>query len=158
MTHALAALVFFAAVAPAAADAPVQELKTRVDRAVQVMNDPNLKGPSHVAARRVQIRKIADEIFDFPEMTKRALGAHWKALPPAKRERFVQLFSDVLDRAYFEKIDSYQGKNVTYLDTRIEGDLATVPTRVVTNKAADMPVEYRMMKEGGRWMVYDVII
>ena len=163
MTHALAALMLFAAAAPAAAapavtDAPVQELKTRVDQAVQILNDPSLKGPSHVAERRVQVRKIADEIFAFPEMARRALGVHWKDLPSAAHERFVRLFSDVLDRAYFEKIDSYQGKNVTYLDTRIEGDLATVPTRVVTNKAADMPVEYRMMKEGGRWMVYDVII
>jgi phospholipid transport system substrate-binding protein len=150
--------MLLAAAAPAATDAPGQELKTRVDRAVQILNDPNLKGPSHVAERRAQVRKIADEIFAFPEMAKRALGVHWKDLPSAEHERFVQLFSDLLDRSYFEKIDSYNGEKVTYLDTKIEGDLAAVPTRVVTDKRTNMPVEYRMMKEGGHWMVYDVII
>jgi phospholipid transport system substrate-binding protein len=159
ITHAFVAfLLLAAAAAPAAADAPVQELKTRVDRAVQILNDPNLKGPSHVAERRVQIRKIADEIFAFPEMATRALGVHAKDLPPAEHERFVQLFSDLLDRGYFEKIDSYNGEKVTYLDTQVEGDLAAVPTRMVTDKGKEILVAYRMMKAGGRWMVYDVII
>jgi phospholipid transport system substrate-binding protein len=157
--HALATLVFLVCVtAPAFADAPAQELQSRVDRAVQVMNDPAVKGPAHLVERRARVRKIADEIFDFTEMGKRALSVHWQELAHADRERFVRLFSDLLDRAYFEKIDAYNGEKVTYFTPRVDGSQATVPTRVVTEKGTDMPVEYRMRQEGGRWLVYDVVI
>jgi phospholipid transport system substrate-binding protein len=158
--HALATFLFlFAAASPATgSEGPVQELKSRVDRAVQVMNDPATKGPAKVTERRAKVRKIADEIFDFPEMSKRSLGVHWQELAPGDRERFVRLFSDLLDRAYFEKIDTYNGEKVTYLAARMERDQATVPTRVITEKGTDIPVDYRMRQEGGRWLVYDVVI
>jgi phospholipid transport system substrate-binding protein len=161
MTHlALATVLFlFAAASPAtASEGPVQELKSRVDRAVQVMSDPATKGPAKVTERRAKVRKIADEIFDFSEMSKRSLGVHWQELAPGDRERFVRLFSDLLDRAYFEKIDSYNGEKVTYLAPKVERDQATVPTRVITEKGTEIPVEYRMRQNGGRWQVYDVVI
>ncbi len=153
-------MLLLATAAPASAqnEAPVQELKNRVDRAVQTLSDPALKGPSQVAERRARVRKIADEIFDFSEMAKRAMGVHWQQLQPGDRERFVRSFSDLLDRAYFEKIDSYNGEKVQYLAPKMEGDQATIPTRVTTDKGTEIPVEYRMLKEGNRWMVYDVII
>src|SRR5713226_8909093 len=60
--HALATLLFLlAATAPtpvraASNEAPVQELRNRVDRAVQVMADPTVKGPSKLAERRARVR------------------------------------------------------------------------------------------------------
>jgi phospholipid transport system substrate-binding protein len=160
VNHALATAFFVLAtvVSAFAADGPVEELRNRVDRAVQVLNDPAVKGPAGLSERRARIRKIADEIFAFEEMSKRSMGVHWQQLPAAERERFVRLFSDLLDRAYFEKIDSYNGEKVTYLQPKMEGDQATIPTRVVTPKGTDIPVEYRMLRSNGRWQVYDVII
>ena len=157
-----AALMFLIATSSAsvagAAESPVQELRSRVDRAVQVLSDPAMKGPSMVMERRARVRKIADEIFDYPEMAKRSLGPHWPQLSPGDRERFVRSFSDLLDRAYFEKVDSYNGEKVRYMDAKIDGDQATVPTRVTTDKGTEIPVEYRMHLDQGRWMVHDVII
>src|SRR5205823_7325554 len=139
-------------------DAPVQELRNRVDRAVQTLSDPSLKGPSKVTERRARVRKIADEIFDFSEMSKRALGVHWQQLQGGDRERFVRTFADLLDRAYFEKIDSYNGEKVQYLPAKIEGDQATVQTRVTTDRGTEIPVDYRMRQDQSRWVVYDVTI
>ena len=159
--QAFAALMLFAAtVSPAAAntDAPVQELRSRVDRAVQVLSDPGLKGPGKAAERRVQVRKIADEIFDYPEMSKRSLGVHWQRLSQGDRERFTRAFSDLLDRAYFEKVDSYNGEKVRYMDPKVEGNQATVLTRVTTDKGTEIPVDYRMHRDNGRWLVHDVTI
>lgn len=161
VNHALATLVLFlVTVVPAAATngSPVQELRNRVDRAVQVLADPALKGDAGVAERRARIRKIADEIFDYGEMSKRALGVHWQQLAEGDRERFVRLFSDLLDRAYFEKIDSYSGEHVKYLEPKVTGDQAIVATRVVTDRGSEIPVEYRMAQLQGRWVVYDVVI
>ena len=111
-----------------------------------------------MAERRARVRKIADEIFDFGEMSKRALGVHWQQLQAGDRERFVRSFADLLDRAYFEKIDSYNGEKVQYMPAKIEGDQAAIQTRVTTDKGTEIPVDYRMHKDQGRWMVYDVVI
>ena len=158
--HALAtlSLVLIPVLPLLAADDPTQELRSRVDRAVQVLADPALKGPSAAAERRARVRKIADEVFDYGEMSKRAVGVHWQQMSPADRERFSRLFSDLLDRAYFEKIDSYNGEKVQYLNAKVEGDQATVPTRVVTDKGTEIPVDYRMVRQADRWVVYDVTI
>jgi phospholipid transport system substrate-binding protein len=158
MTHHTFMLLLASTTPVAANTSPVQELRSRVDRAVQVLNDPATKGPEKVLERRAKVRKIADEIFDFSEMGKRSLGPHWAQLPAGDRERFIRLYADLLDRAYFEKIDSYNGEKVRYLEPRIEGDQATVATRVVTPKGTDIPVDYRMHRAEGRWMVHDVLI
>jgi phospholipid transport system substrate-binding protein len=139
-------------------DGPVAELRSRVDRAVQTLADPALQGPSRVTERRARVRKIADEIFDYSEMSKRSLGVHWQQMAQGDRERFVRSFSDLLDRAYFEKIDSYNGEKVRYLDPKLDGGQATVATRVTTDKGSEIPVDYRMHRDGSKWMVYDVII
>jgi phospholipid transport system substrate-binding protein len=153
-------MLLLATSAPGAAttEGPVQELRNRVDRAVQVLSDPAMKGPSKVAERRTRVRKIADEIFDYNEMSKRSLGVHWQQMAQGDRERFMRSFSDLLDRAYFEKIDSYNGEKVRYLDPKMDGTQATVPTRVTTDKGSEIPVEYRMQRDNGRWVVYDVVI
>jgi phospholipid transport system substrate-binding protein len=161
--HQTAAAIMFllsatASTPAAASEGPVQELRARVDRAVQVLSDPAVKGPSKVAERRAQVRKIADEIFDYAEMSKRSLGVHWQQLSTGDRERFMRSFSDLLDRTYFEKIDSYNGEKVRYMDVKITGNQATVPTRVTTDKGTEIPVEYRMHRDQGRWMVLDVVI
>jgi phospholipid transport system substrate-binding protein len=136
----------------------VQELRNRVDRAVQTLTDPSLKVPSKVAERRARVRRIADELFDFGEMSKRAMGVHWQQLQGGDRERFVRTFADLLDRAYFEKIDSYNGQKVQYLAPKIDGEQASVQTRVTTGKGIEIPVDYKMRKNQGRWTVYDVNI
>ena len=36
--------------------------------------------------------------------------------------------------------------------------VVTLPVRPMTKAGADVPIEYRMLKKGDRWLVYDVII
>ncbi|MFQ5899481.1 MAG: phospholipid-binding protein MlaC, partial [Candidatus Methylomirabilia bacterium] len=40
----------------------------------------------------------------------------------------------------------------------LDGDRATVRTRVITHQGPEVPVDYRMLRRGERWLVYDVLI
>jgi phospholipid transport system substrate-binding protein len=40
----------------------------------------------------------------------------------------------------------------------VDGDVATVRTKIITKQGTEVPVEYRMIRRGDRWMVYDVVI
>lgn len=154
----LALTLILALAAPAMAGAPTEQLRSHVDRVITTLEDPALKQASRTEERRKTVRRIADEIFDFGETAKRSLGRHWQARTPAEREEFVQLFSDLLERSYISKIELFNGERVSYTGETIDGDVATVRTRLLTKQSTEIPVDYRMLKRGERWLVYDVII
>ena len=149
-------LLLVALVAPALAGVPTDQLRQRVDEVVRVLDDPSVKDKP--AQRRAAVRKISEEIFDYPDTARRTLGPHWTARTPEEQREFVQLFADLLDRAYFSKIDRYQGEKVRYGAETINGNEALVKTMIVTRAGSEVPIDYRMHLADGRWLVYDVNI
>jgi phospholipid transport system substrate-binding protein len=137
---------------------PTEQLKGAVDRVVKTLEDPALKGHGKAAERRTTVRRIANDIFDFAEIGRRSLGRHWQVRTDREREEFVVLFSDLLERSYISKIDLYGGERIVYAIERIDGDTATVGTRIVTKNGTEVPVDYRLLQRGERWLVYDVSI
>src|SRR5215510_9920492 len=79
---------------PAMAGAPMDHLKQRVDEVIKVVDDPALSGKP--TERHAAVRKIAEDIFDYPDTAQRALGVHWNSRSPQERQEFVQLFADLL--------------------------------------------------------------
>jgi phospholipid transport system substrate-binding protein len=143
---------------PAAAGAPLEQLRTRVDHVLKVLDDPELKKEGRARDRREIVRQIANEIFDFGETARRSLGRHWPVRTPAEQAEFVQLFSDLLERSYISKVELYGGEKIQYVSDAIDVDQAKVQTKLLTRQGSEIPIEYRMHKKSERWLVYDVII
>jgi len=154
----LAAVLAILTAREAAAGPPTDQLKNAIDRVVKVVADPSLKGDDRMAERRSAVRKIADDIFDWSEIARRALARHWQSLTDKQRAEFVALFSDLLERSYISKIELYGGEKIRYAGERVDGETATVPTRIVTKNGTEVPIDYRLLKKGDRWLVYDVNI
>jgi phospholipid transport system substrate-binding protein len=153
----LAVLALVAAQA-AHAGPPTDQLKSTIDRILVVVEDPALKQPGKAEERRQKIRTIANEVFDWQEVGKRALARHWQPRTPQEREEFSALFADLLERSYVGKIESYSGEKILYEQEMIDGEQATVRTKLVTKAGTQIPIDYRMQKGGDRWRVYDVLI
>jgi phospholipid transport system substrate-binding protein len=145
---ALAAVV--SSVSPVVAAEPTNALKERIDRVLHLLAQPG--------GHRAEIRTVAEDIFDFQEMSRRALGPHWNGRTPQERREFVPLFTDLLERAYVGRIESGRGGKVLYGGDAVDGHEATVRTRIITPQGTEIPVDYRMHRKGGRWLVYDVNI
>ncbi|MGQ0812736.1 MAG: MlaC/ttg2D family ABC transporter substrate-binding protein, partial [Nitrospiraceae bacterium] len=108
--------------------------------------------------RIVRLTQIADARFDYAERGKRSLGAHWKKLSDREQQQFVELFTELLTATYADKIDSYSGERVKYLDERREGEnYAEVRTKMI-GKKTEIPVNYRLIKKDDAWQAYDVVI
>ena len=75
-TVLLALIVLFglAWVHGASAGPPTEQLRDGVQRVVKILRDPELTGDAKAAERSAAVNKVADEIFDFGETAKRALG------------------------------------------------------------------------------------
>ena len=152
------AAALFAICSGAWAGPPTDHLRGRIDRVLQVLEDPALKKDLKTAERRATLRRIAEELFDFTEISQRSLGRHWQARTPSERQEFVALFADLLERTYVSKIEGYSGVQVVYAGETLDGDLATVRTRIVTKQGTEIPVDYRMFQRDGGWRVFDVNI
>ena len=144
----------------ATAGPPTDQLRESIDRALQALGDPDLRKEVRTRERRATLRGIANEAFDFEEMTKRALARHWHGRTPAEQKEFVQLFADLMERSYVSKLELYAGEKIRYTGESVEGEgeQATVRTKIVTKQGTDIPVDYRMHRRGDRWLVYDVVI
>ncbi len=141
---------------PASAGAPTDQLRSSIDQVIKVLEDPGLK--SQEPKRRAAIREVANNTFDFGEAAKRSLGRHWQGLSQSDREEFTSLFADLLERGYVARIEEYSGEKIVYKGDTVDADAATVKTQFTSKKGTDIPVDYRMLRRGDRWLVYDVSI
>jgi phospholipid transport system substrate-binding protein len=140
----------------AAAGTPTDAVMSNIDRVISVLEDPNLK--SQPSERRAAVRSIASEIFDVQETARRSLGRHWQARTPAEREEFVRLFSDLLEATYISKIEGYGGEKILNGGDTVDGQQATVRTRLITRKGTEIGIDYRLLRRSELWKVYDVSI
>ena len=158
-TVLLALIVLFglAWVHGASAGPPTEQLRDGVQRVVKILRDPGLMGDAKAAERNAAVNKIADEIFDFGETAKRALGPHWAQRTPAERDEFIRLYTELVQRTYLSKVDQYNSE-MTFQDDVVDGDHAVVRTTLLLGKGSQMALDYRMHRPRDRWQVYDLSI
>jgi len=135
-----------------------EEVKGTVDQVVSIISDANLKKSQNETKRRAALKSTISRIFDYGEMAKRSLGIHWKARSGSEQKEFVALFATLLENSYANKIESYENEKILYEKEIIDGDYAEVKSRVVTAKRDEYSLDYRLLKKGNRWIVYDVVI
>src|SRR5262245_211416 len=116
----------------ATAGPPTDGLKSNIDRVIKALEDPNLQ--SRPEERRAVVRKIASEIVDVGEAAQRSLARHWQARTPNEREEFIQLFGRLLETSYLTKIEQYGGEKILYVGDTIDGEHATVRTKIITKE------------------------
>lgn len=154
-----ALLLVAAALAPRAwAGEPADQLFAQIDLVLKVLDDPELKTAGREPERRQAVRRIVGELLDIEEFSRRSLGRHWEERTTGEREEFMQLFGDLLERMYIGKLESYTDEKITVLGDAIDGDQATVQTKVVTKQGGEIPVDYRMLRRGDRWRAWDVVV
>jgi phospholipid transport system substrate-binding protein len=151
-------LFLLAAAPPCFAGDPTDQVKQRVDAVLEVLRNKELKKPEKEKIRRAKIREIVDTIFDFPEMSRRSLGIHWRKRTQDEQKEFVSLFSDLLEDTYIKKIEKYNDEKILYTGESIRDNYAVVKTKVITRKETEIPLDYRLLKENNKWEVYDVVI
>src|SRR5215475_4120555 len=144
MTRALlllATVLVWLAAGDAVAGPPTDQVRGSIDRVLQILSDPELKKEARTTERRSAIRAVANEIFDFTEISQRSLARHWAARSPEERQEFVRLFGDLLEHSYITKIETYSGEKIQYTGEVPDGDQAVVKTRIVTKQGVEIPVD-----------------
>jgi len=142
-----------------AQDGPTAQVKATVDRVLDILKDPALKGPKNEAARAKLLQEAIFARFDFPEMAKRSLGPHWRQRSARERQEFVDIFADLLERSYRQTIERYTDQEIIYTQEEINDKYGVVGTAIADKREKlEIPIEYRVIRHTDQWKVYDVVI
>lgn len=151
---ALVVMILMVVQGVAAIPSPTEQLRGAVDRIIELLRD-NGQPEDEVLQ---EITRLVRSKFDFVAMSQSTLGVNWRHATREQQQRFVRLFSQLLEDTYRERVAaySYGDEYVEYVGERILGSRAEVQTIIVANK--NIPVAYRMRLRGEEWLVYDVVI
>ena len=160
MSKALAAWLMVAS-AMAGTTGPRDVVQVAVTRVIAVLQEDDAR--AHLDrlrsdSRRLEIRRIAGDLFDYDEMARRTLSRHWSARTPQQRAEFVRLFTELLERSYVGRIEQFSGERIVYVSETVDAPYATVRSKIVTRRPAEITMDYRLMLRDGRWRVYDVLV
>lgn len=127
-------------------------LKERFDDIIPTLENKDLDDET----KKGIIEDIVKPIFDFPLMSKLALGrASWMAMAKEDQERFSELFTKILKQAYFSKILGYADEDII-----IEGS-DQVEKKVyiftfIVSKDEKTSVLWKFYQSDTGWKVYDI--
>ena len=133
------------------------ELRPAIDKVLRILDDPALKGEAKTHERRAALRGVMESAIDFPEASRRALAAHWRARTEAEREEFVGIFKDLVTYSYIRLMEPYAGETVQIVgESPVNG--TTVLTRIQRRQGEPVPIDYRMHVRASRWLICDVLM
>lgn len=148
-------LMCFSGPSAAVSGGPTDQIRGHVDEMYRLVSSASSERSA--SDSQAAVRKVADRMFDWPEMARGALGKHWQERTSSERDEFVRLFAAVFERAYLSKIQLADAEHFTYLGEAIEGEHARVRTTVTAKNGSVVAVDYRTrVGEGGSWRVYDL--
>ena len=130
-------------------------VKQTINSVLEIVSDPELK--KNPTLRREKLRETIGLRFNYKQMVMRSLAKNYKSRTDKEREKFTGLFKRLLENSYATKIENYQDEKINYVGEQVKGKYALVKTQIVRNDGT-IDVDYKLIKEEGKWMVYDFVI
>ena len=129
-------------------------VKSKLDAVFAVLQ----KGDLDQQAKKQEINAIVTPMFDFELMAKLTLGKkHWPGLPREKREKFNELYIEMVKTSYLDKLALYTDEKVIFEPPAQVKKKVHVPTQLVS-KDRKTSILYKLYKPGDDWKVYDLEI
>ena len=109
-------------------------------------------------AVREEIKAHINAAFDFPELSRLALGEYWEQRTTKERAHFTETFSGIISEQNFDSfLRYYREGNITYQSETIENDKAVV-TATVPLEREQVEIVYKMHLVQNAWRIYDLVI
>ena len=106
-----------------------------------------------------RISPVVAQTFDLPFMAEKSMGRHWKKLPEADQQRWLELFARHISANYAGQFTGFsgeafetQGEETAIRDTRV------VRTRLTRPSDDDVQLNYRLREVDGEWRIIDIYL
>jgi phospholipid transport system substrate-binding protein len=133
---------------------PKELLSCKWNAVISILQMKDLKQE----VKEKKICEILAPIFDFPLMAKLSLGRkHWPKLDEPQREKFTQLYSELLKRAYWKKVALYKDEKLLIKPIVKKKSTCQIPTELLYEDKK-VAITYKLRKLEKSWKIYDVEI
>lgn len=136
---------------------PTKAVQSTVADVFSILGNEALKQPGRFEERRHHIERIIRRRVDCRRMAQQALGDPWTRLDDPQRREFVQLFVELIRDRVANNLDQYDDEQIFYRAEQRRGDWAEVRTALIGRKV-DTALDFRLERQAGEWLVYDVVI
>ncbi len=153
---AMLALALPASQAHAQPNSPVQLIEAFHDRLLTVLVNAQTLG---FAGRREQLVPVVDETFNSSAIARIVVGAAWKTLDDATRQRLATAVRDMSIATYASRFDNYGGQSFElYGERNGPRDTRLVDTAIVSPGKEPIGLTYVAKEMNDRWWIIDVIV
>ena len=137
---------------------PKETVETGVNKVLKTLGDSAFKAKPKDQKLTIIGTEIA-HIFDYKELSKRTLGKQWKKMNAGQRTEFVELFKELLQGVYADRLLAYSDQKVIFdKEIMLKKGRAEVQSYLQTSDGKKIPLFYRLTDKSGSWKVYDIII
>ncbi len=151
------------------ASPPRQIIQGAIDDSLRLLRSEDLQKPESLPRLREKLTDRLKPLFDFREMTLRALGRHGREFDEEQINRLTGVFSQLLERVYTDRLTDHlrnSSGSTGVEDIRItgeqqEGKYSRVESVVVLRKkdqTASIGLNYKMVQRDDEWRIYDLEI
>ena len=99
------------------------------------------------------------QIFDFPAMTRAAVGRTWKGLDPERQRAMVEAFSAFSIASFARRFDGFSGERFEVLaeEPGKRGKIV-VRNRIVKANGETVSIDYLTRMNEGQWRIVDILL
>lgn len=149
---------------------PYNATKDYIDEVMQKFLDSDVCSKEKMTTEKKQalrddLSQMADKIFDFEYMCRKAVGPYWRAFTDEQRKRAVSLFTELLENNYFGKLLEHMEEiqDLCRENFRVTGQEMLSSNKAVVHsfivyRDKKYPVDYIMRDDDGEWQIYNVDI
>jgi phospholipid transport system substrate-binding protein len=137
---------------------PQQVIESTSNQLQSTLQKPEFKSDFKKATQFVD--RVISSHVDFDRVSALVLGKNWKGATQAQKEQFKKEFRMLLVRTYTTAFTEYSDWKIEYLPLEPGDDdkKIVVKTLILQSGGHPVAVNYRMVKDGDDWRVYDILI
>lgn len=99
---------------------------------------------------------------DFAEMSRWVVGRNaWNAASDSTKKAFSDALKNLVIRTYARSLLNYTDQTIEFMPLRqpVEGKARTIVSSIIRDGGkGNLRLDYRLVREGNSWKVYDIVI
>jgi len=112
-----------------------------------------------VSGRYDKLAPVIRQTFDFPAMTRIAVGPSWTSIPTEQQSALTDAFARLTIATYASRFDGYSGARFDVEPaTEVRGRNRIVRSRLIEPDGHITPLSYLTHEAGTGWKVIDVYL
>jgi phospholipid transport system substrate-binding protein len=144
--------VWLALTGSAQAAAPLDYTRTILQQARTIV-----AGDQKHNEKLTALSALFGKFLDTDAMGREALGEHWSSFTPVQQKEFLELFRELLQRTYVQKLLLFENPDFVYAGQQLTGNRATVDTKIVTPRD-QFDVSYMLTRAGDNWIATAITV